>query len=234
MNKRNLACAILLAAEGLAGCVSMKDNYTPEVKQLSDPPLNETTTASLGEEMLRQGTAVTTKGVLLHQQNKIGVFTLSPGFYPQTGEDKEAVYTSFSTNKLDPDLGRLTGGAGTLPQGLKFDKTHQQTCVVYSGAYGIPTKLCDHEYPYEFTTMPVYSSNSFQQTLIYSGRVGSKIRISYREFSGSMARGAFSNEAEYDLSSSNDIAYKGAKIRVLEADNEHIKYVVLSNFNSEK
>jgi len=231
MNKRILACATVLAASGLAGCVTMKDNYTPEVQQLSVPPLNEPTTVSLGEDMLRQGTAVTTKGVRLPRQNKIGSFTLSPGFYPQTGEDEESVYTSFSTNKLDPDMGRVSGGI-VLPQGLKFDKKRQQTCVIYAGVYGITQKLCDHEYPYEITTMPVYSSNSFQQTLIYSGRLGNKIKISYREFSGNMARGAFSNDAEYDLSTSDTIAYKGAKIKVLSADNQSIKYVVLSNFNS--
>jgi hypothetical protein len=226
-----LACATVLAATGLAGCVTMKDNYTPEAKQLSVPALNEPTTVSLGEDMLRQGTAVTTKGVLLRSQNKIGIFTLSPGFYPQTGEDEQSVYTSYATNKLDPDMGRVTGG-GILPQGLKFEKTHQQTCVIYTGVYGITQKVCDHEYPYEQTTMPVYSSNSFQQTLIYSGRLGNKIKISYREFSGNMARGAFSNDAEYDLSTSDIIAYKGAKIKVLSADNQNIRYVVLSNFNS--
>jgi hypothetical protein len=222
-----------LALTALAGCVTMKDNYTPETKQISVPPLNEITTASLGEDMLRQGTATTTKGVLLQQQNKIGAFTLSPGFYPQTGEDKDVVFTSFATNALDPDMGRVTA-SGLLPQGLKFSKAGQETCVVFPGAYGIPSKVCDHEYPYEFTTMPVYSRNSFQQTLIYSGRVGDKIKLSYREFSGNLARGAFSNEAEYDLSKSSEIAYKGARIKVLNADNQSIKYVVLSNFNSKE
>lgn len=224
---------VIFSAIALFGCVTVKDNYSPEKKQISVPALNQVTTVSLGEDMLRQGTAITTKGALLSQQNKIGGFTLTPGFYPQTGEDKESIFTSYATNALDPDMGRIKSG-GFLPQGLKFYKEEQKTCVIYPGVYGITQKLCDTEYPYEFTEMPVYSSNSFQQTLIYSGRVGNKIRISYREFSGRMARGAFSNEAEYDLSSSNEIAYKGAKIKVLDADNEHIKYVVLSNFNSEE
>ena len=230
---RTRAALVALLVVALPGCVTMKDNYVPEEKQISVPPLNEVTTASLGEDMLRQGTAITTKGVMLPQENKIGSFTLSPGFYPQTGEDEKTVQTSFATNALDPDMGQIKS-PGIMPQGLKFSKEGRETCVVFAGVYGIPQKVCDHEYPYQFTTMPVYSRNAFQQTLIYSGRVGDKIKLSYREFSGNLARGAFSNEAEYDLSKSNEIAYKGARIKVLNADNQSIRYVVLSNFNSEK
>lgn len=72
--------------------------------------------------------------------------------------------------------------------------------------------------------------DSFQQTLIYSGKVGNKINISYREFSNDMARPAFNNEAEYDLSESNQIGYKGAVIDVLEADNTKITYRLIRNF----
>ncbi|MCV5978658.1 hypothetical protein OFO29_40580, partial [Escherichia coli] len=57
-----------------------------------------------------------------------------------------------------------------------------------------------------------------------------KINFSYREFSNDMARPAFNNEAEYDLSESNQIGYKGAVIDVLEADNTKITYRLIRNF----
>lgn len=78
----------------------------------------------------------------------------------------------------------------------------------------------------------VQSDRDLQQTLIYSGRVGNRIRIDYRESSGSYARPAFSNEAEYDLSTSNEIAYRGARIKVIQANNQKIRYIILANFNS--
>ena len=46
-----------------------------------------------------------------------------------------------------------------------------------------------------------------------------------------MARPAFSNDVEYDLLESKTIAYKGAMIEVIEATNQHIKYIVKRNFN---
>lgn len=97
--------------------------------------------------------------------------------------------------------------------------------------YGLVQPVCDTEFSYQFIERPFRSVNDFQQTLIYSGRVGDKIRISYREFANSLARDAFTNEAEYDLSASNIIAYKGARLEVIEADNEKIRFRVISNFN---
>ena len=62
--------------------------------------------------------------------------------------------------------------------------------------------------------------------------MGSRLRIGYREFSGDLARPAFNNDVEYDLTESSVIGYKGARIEVIEATNEHIRYRVIRTFNS--
>nr|WP_137676351.1 hypothetical protein [Parerythrobacter lutipelagi] len=227
---------MIFAAISLAGCATVKNNYVPRTEQISFPALNVEQTATIGDKMLEQGTATTTKGVFLPRQNNISGVVLSQGFYPQTGEDDEHVFTRFAIGSSDPNMGQVTlqGGVfnqNTYPQGIRFEKENQKTCVVVPGVYGISQNVCDTEYSYEFTERPIISQNNFQQTLIYSGRVGDRIRVSYREFSGNMARAAFTNEAEYDLSKSDMIAYKGAKIRIIDANNEQIRYEVLSNFN---
>ena len=73
---------------------------------------------------------------------------------------------------------------------------------------------------------------SFKQELVYNGRVGNNLKIIYREFSNNMARGAFSQEAHYDLSVSDIIAFKGARLKILNATNELIEYQVLSHFEN--
>jgi hypothetical protein len=77
----------------------------------------------------------------------------------------------------------------------------------------------------------VASDNAFQQTLIYSGKIGNKVNIGYREFSRNMARPAFNNDVEYDLSESNQIGYKGALLEIIDANNQNITFKVLRNFN---
>lgn len=233
MLRRILMMSLPLA---LMGCATVRDNYTPERTQISFPQIGTTQTVTLGEQMLKQGTATTTKGVQLQQENNIGGFVLSPGFYPQQGEDEKYVFTTFDTRSNDPDVGTVTLGGGVfgqvvLPRAIRFSKAKQETCAISPNMYGMNQPVCDTEYGYSFGERPFVSANDFQQTLIYSGRVGDRIRISYREFSGSLARSAFTNEAEYDLSDSNIIAYKGARLRVIEADNESITYEVISNFN---
>jgi len=228
------ACVVPLM---LGACATVKNNYVPVTEQISEPPLNEVKTAMIGDYMLKQGTATRTKGVYLPQSNQIGSFNLSKGFYPQTGVDEKYVFTSYAIGSAMEGMGRVTTGGGLggvgLPNGIRFAIEEQKTCVIYSGAYGISQPICDTEYPYQLTERPVVSENNFQQTLIYSGRIDGKVRVSYREFSGNIARPAFSNDAEYDLERSDIIAYKGARIKVIDADNEKIEYVVLSNFNTQ-
>ncbi len=234
--KRTLFASVAIF---LAGCASVPNNYAPVTTQISEPAINAITSAALGEQMLRQGTATLTQGVFVPQQNNISGFILSPGFYPKSGEDRENIFTSFDTrnNGFGSGFISLQGGLfgqAIYPQAIRFNKNKQETCVMSPNIYGMMQPTCDTEYPYQLAERPFRSVNDFQQTLIYSGRVGDKIKISYREFSNDLARSAFTNDAEYDLSTSNIIAYKGARLEVLEADNEKITYRVLSNFNLSK
>jgi len=229
---------MLFVALGVSGCASVENNYSPTTLQVSFPALNTVQDRSIGEEMVKQGTETTTRGVWLPEANPIGAFELSSGFYRMTGAEDAFIYTSYETNSGDPEVGTLSfnggllnQGNGTFPQGIRFSTTEQETCVIAQNMYGMSQPICDTEYSYMITERGFLTSNDFQQTLIYSGRVGDRIRISYREFSGSLARPAFSNDAEYDLSESDIIAYRGARIRVLEANNQSIRFEVLSNFN---
>lgn len=61
------------------------------------------------------------------------------------------------------------------------------------------------------TTVKSVDENEFQQTLIYNGMVGKKINVAFNEFSNKLARAAFSNDVEYDLSQSKIIGYEAQK-----------------------
>lgn len=49
-----------------------------------------------------------------------------------------------------------------------------------------------------------------------------------------MARQAFSNDVEYDLSESHQVRYKGALLEIINATNQSITYKVIRNFNTPK
>ena len=70
----------------------------------------------------------------------------------------------------------------------------------------------------------------FSQELIYNGRVGDYVKFVYREFSAEMARSAFTQEIQYDLSLSNIVGFKGVRLEIVEATNARLDYKVLKHF----
>lgn len=70
----------------------------------------------------------------------------------------------------------------------------------------------------------------FDRNLIYNGRSGDEVKFLYRELSGSTNRQAFQQEVTYDLKIGEIIGFKGARFKIIEADNIGIKYEVIETF----
>lgn len=88
-----------------------------------------------------------------------------------------------------------------------------------------------------FSTEPTlfYGDNCiecFKKEIIFNGRVGNNLKFIYREYIENLARPAFMQELQYDLSESSIIGFKGARIEIVEANNTNIKYKVLKDFEN--
>jgi hypothetical protein len=223
--KSSATIALAIAAM-LSACASPKYNYAPAAFSISEPPLNSVNISQVGDEMLRQGKYKEHEALYVKTETSAGwAYTLYPGYYLKQGEDETSSY--YFPGGGD-DAGRVEKAALADPwRSVMAKKDRAILCVVTVFNFA----SCGNESDFEFTKKPLLTKDSFQQTLIYSGKVGSKINIGYREFSGNIARPAFHNDVEYDLSESSVIGYKGAQIEVLEATNQHIKYRVIRNFN---
>lgn len=219
---------LLLPLVLLFGCVTPKYNYYPERTKISEPPLNAVVNAYVGDTMLRQGEYSEHDAIYLRYNVKTGSYTFTPGYYLKKGEDAKS---EFYLSAGGPDSGQVILSLLADPfQVIRLDKKSGKFC----GVSVFNLEECTRKADYEKKKYPVASFDSFQKTLIYSGKVGDKINVGYREFLRDLARPAFSNEVEYDLSESRIIGYKGARIEVIEATNEYIKYKVIQNFNRAK
>lgn len=202
-----------------SACATVKYNGpNAQVELIDRPPIGQTTVAYVGDNLVEKGMMVAEKVLYVKKLIDGVAYNIPPGSYKQIGfDEKSDFYSSIGVTKnpfSDPF------------KALAIDSSKpNELCVVT--VFNI--KSC---YPGEFEKRGVVSEQglSFQQTLIYSGRVGQKINISYREFSDNLARPAFNNDVEYDLSTSALIGYKGAQIEVISADNNTITYRVLRNF----
>lgn len=206
---------------GLVGCTAPKYNYQAVSQNISKPPINSVNEAYVGDKMLTQGVFTEREAYFIPEAKKKFLFTMPKGFYLKTGEDGKGNYYQ-AVNNI-PDGAIIPGG------GIQSILVTPQNDLCFIDIYF--NKVCHFKDIGEKRKISVANDNSFQQTLIYSGKVGNKINIGYREFSSSMARPAFNNDVEYDLNESKTIGYKGALLEVIDANNQSIKYKVLKNFN---
>ncbi|WP_245952283.1 hypothetical protein [Moraxella bovis] len=153
--------------------------------------------------------------------------SIGSGYYAKQGENAEYEFFSSGTNEIGSGQFKDVMGID-MPYGLIRRKSDNAICAtsMTGGA-----SVCRNDLQFEKKNWISAGSSNFQQTLLYNGKVGNKINIAYREFSSDLARPAFNNDVEYDLSESNQIGYKGALLEVIEANNQMIKYKVIKNFN---
>lgn len=219
---------LALAPLFISGCATTNTNYRPVAVEISEPPLGQVVTAEVGGTMLQQGKYVESDAILLHDTVKVGVlgaYTFSRGYYVREGEDGK---NEFYRPEPSPEGGKVDKSLLADPyRTLLVSKSSPTLCGV--SVFG--AKVCSKNAPFTRVKRPALTQDGFQQTLLYSGRIGNKINISYREFSNNIARPAFNNDVEYDLGESMTIGYKGAEIEIVEATNRAIKYKVVRNFN---
>lgn len=223
---RVLLCAT--ASLAIVGCATPLTNYQPTTRQISEPPVNSINTANVGDRMLSQG-VITERAALYFPTTQKTSFqhTIQQGYYPKRGESDQYIQYGISN---EPGAGKVVDGALSDPtQGLTIRKSDNAICLFTIYNMNVD---CKKGLDFKMQNWTTADANSFQQTLLYNGKVGSKINIGYREFSGDMARSAFSNEVEYDLKESKQIGYKGALLDIIDANNQMIKYKVIRNFNT--
>jgi hypothetical protein len=227
LSSKLIATAVITLA--VSGCATPKFNYRAPAIDISEPPLNEIVQRAVGEEMLKQGkyALVDMLSVETSVMPHWGV-TVNPGLFKRVGSDESANYY---------ELGGRGGDSGSIDKSwvvdplkvLMIKKDDASICIVT--VFNATSCSNKDKQNYKEERRNVVYEDTIQQTLIYSGRIGSRIKFGYREFSNNLARPAFSNDVEYDLLESSIIGYKGAQIEVIEATNQHIKYKVLQNFN---
>lgn len=209
----------LTAILGLLGCASIPYGGGISVQNVDYPSIGVVTTAFVGDHLVEKG-VITKHGALTVLSPINGwAYNIPARTYMQIGGDSERdFYSAIGVTKnpiVDPILALCLS-----------KEADAELCVATSFSN---TAAC-YEGQWRRDTVTSETGKNFQQTLIYSGRIGDKLNISYREFSGGMARDAFTNSIEYDLSVSNTVGYKGALLEVIEADNRKITYKLLRNF----
>ena len=198
---RKALLPVMVAMLLLGGCGSRK---ATTVERITDPLVGSVATRGVGEPLISSGLGVFRSDIDLDHDARVGDHKIPAGIYAYYDENSTGIW--FSSND----------------QYFFIKKSDDTVCIDGKGC----AKL-----PYKFVKRPAFTvSDSLQQTLLYNGRIGSRVTIAYREFSNNMARPAFNNNVEYDLNESMIVGYKGARLEIVKATNTEITYRVLSGF----
>ena len=202
--RRNLAVIGTTLLVALAGCGSK-----PPVQQSESytfPAVGTVATGGIGDSLIREDTGVLIpKKITIVSDTKIGAHRLPRGSYDYY--DANTTGTWF----IGGDEYFYVRNADGL---ICIDKTKECAQI----AHTVDKKLSS------------LSPNAFQQTLLYNGKIGTRITLGYREFTNNLARPAFSNNVDYDLAESTVVGYKGVRLEVIKATNTEITYRVMAGF----
>lgn len=218
--------AAFVTALLVSGCAVPTATYAPKATEISEPPLGVVVTANIGDRMVTQGLIIEQDGLEVTAPFKPAwAYTIGAGSYVKTGDAPDQ---EFFIPRPGYGGGQIERSAIADPWRSIMTKSDGQLCIVTI----FNATACDKNPSIERRKFAVITDRTLQQTLIYSGKIGNKVNIAYREFTADIARASFNNSVEYDLSESMTIGYKGAEIEIIEANNRLIKYKVIRNFNA--
>jgi hypothetical protein len=224
---------LVLSLIGMAGIISPAYSYASDDTLRITPSMNTESTAQVGDEIIHQGAYYERDVIHLSHKITIGendAYTLTPGYYFKTGEEGEWEYYTPATD--DPNGGSVKKAPEvvTLQESFQVSSDGKTVGVVtnyYQAVRGKATGITR-------STRSALSNESFQKALVYGGKVGNKIKLGYREIWMNIVRPSELQYIEHDLTKSKIVESNGARIEVLSATDNSIRYRITKSFSSEK
>ncbi|MBH0029025.1 hypothetical protein I6F53_18850 [Pseudoalteromonas sp. SWN29] len=214
----SLAAALTIM---LSGCASKAPQSQDVI--ISTPLLNKISDTISGAKLLSQATGTYTETVTVEPFDAYyGGVPNRTVFYKSTGVNFE------SNNDSAVSINNSLGEPLRSQNYVQYNPEKDEICIDLMICYD--SSIVSFTYSREKTLM--IRKDSLQQIIEYNGKVGRILRFTYREFSDSMTQKPFSKDFTIDLGENDDFVFKGAKIKVLEASKNSIKYKVLSNFDN--
>lgn len=231
-NKKKILFASVLLS--LSGCASSVKKIP--VVDVSSPDTGVLSSTGLGDTIIKKGKGYYTDSITLGSaENYAGIIKAgkfcrvseSSNTFSYLGND-QVVYQKNAFGSVLPAKGTTLYGHAFLVDGRTVDYNGKKVCIPGSMGVGCFT---EGEISISFKSKDVcFNPNSLVQSIEYNGRSGNEVNFTYREFTNSMARSAFTTDFKVDLSEGNRVTYKGAEFEIVDAGNNKIDYKVISYF----
>lgn len=236
--KLALAISTALLSIQLAGCIPPDAKGTIEsqitVKTQSKTPVGTTLMAEVGDKVYESGQIIKTQSMTA----TTGV-PASGHMYGLHYIDVPRGFTGdLMTRSFDQaqilcvDVSSVSGGVFIPGESYKClvdankDKTFESS--MYSNHQPYWPLKAKVPYTTASSSAPIDATGSFKYELIYQGYAQGVLRFAYREYVDDMARPAFTQDLTYEHKASvpTVVGFKGLRMRVLDANNTKVTYVI--------
>lgn len=215
----------MLGSALTAGCAIITYKNTPDHVWTQHPISSETLTVKRsGEHLLMQSFSIQNNGITFPKGVSLKGYTFTEGKYLQVDQSEHGtVYQP--VNDFDGGGQVLQWGFYEPAKAILIDSKNRLCVQTQSST------RCVSDHNANQTKIETLSKKSLQQILRFKSIDDTKLELSYREYMGESNHPRVKDEIEINLSESQLIEYRGARIQIIEATNQHIEYKVLSSFN---
>lgn len=211
---------MLLLTSILISCGVQTKLTTPENFTTNIPELNISNNTEIGITLVSKETGYKYNAVKIMNDKKV-----KTGFLSRELKAGEIYINDSYTSKFN-----LYRNINEPTFGIAIPKNGGKQQVFLNNGMGIKLFQIKDIIDFKVTHTPVPKKEYFKQEFIYNGRVGNALKFIYREYIDDIARPAFTQDLQYDLSESKIIGFRGLRIEVITASNTNIEYKVISQF----
>lgn len=224
---------LALAAITLSGCttVSVKQDSQVSERVGRSPELNVAATSPVGGTVYTQHRYWSKIGYRLEDATSFRVLIvpvrLDAGeFIVPADAGGEAGFCTERNAYVDPLAGTGSRVCFDSPgSGNTFTKAKVAPGMVWLN-YDLPAPV-----RFSKSELIVPRNDALKYELLYQGYTSKTIKLSYREYVGDLARPAFFQDVSYDVAQfPTTVTFRSVKLNLLGADNNGLKYEVLSGF----
>ncbi len=208
----------------LTGCASQIKLTEPNNFSTTIPEINTINEVEIGASLVSKEAGYKYKALKLSRDTKIRT-----GYILKDVKEGEVFINESYTSRYDLYSSINTTASGST-YGIALPKSGGKAITFYKSGAGITFSKGNLALKYSEILTPIPKKEYFKQEFIYNGKVGNAIKFTYREYADDLARPAFTQDLQYDLTESNIIGFRGLRIEILSATNIKIQYKVLSYY----
>jgi hypothetical protein len=215
----------------LTSCGVKKSSVRPVISTTFAPVLNEIRDVEIGDALVSKEKGQKYDAIEITKEFKIKL-----DYTVETIEPGTIFINDYTTKNMDLYSHSSDSTFGiAIPSDGKNSMvytSHDNDGIYTTGfsAFGFNFLKPNEKIEYIQTKVPAKDKEYFKQEFIYNGRVSDALKFIYREYVNDYARSAFTQDVQYDLSESDIIGFRGLRIKIINATNTTIEYIVLNYF----